>query len=202
MGAGGETISVADEQLRSFFDRLLAAKEEKEGGIVDELDRIYRAELGGLATDDMRALGFDCIIALLDECLGSTSRDTNRACYQASQMAGVKYDRFHHILKRVRIDGIRAVRPFASELRFRVTPGCVYVAAEDGGDRVKVGFSRSPEVRVEHLCRLTHMPLRLVGAVFGFPLTETSLQVALRAAWLGGEWYSADALLSDRRAAA
>lgn len=187
-----------DDMLLSVMERQASL----DHGIVGALWDIHHLVKAGRASPKDNCEAFDYIIALLDRCLGATTRDTNRAMYQAAQMLGVKYDRFHHILKRVRLHGIRAANDFAGELKLVSPPGAVYMVREIGGDRFKVGFSHDPVARIDYLRRSTGIRLEDVGCIHGYPITETALHVSLRPAWLGGEWYSAAALAKAERLAA
>jgi hypothetical protein len=145
-----------------------------------------------------RATAFDLAMCMCDLTLGDSQRQVNRAYFQASKLVGLPYDRFHHVLKKVRLNGVKEAAAFTSEMRLNIQLGDVYVLREVEGERFKVGFSQNVDFRIETVRRSMPFDVREAFRVPGVILNETAWQAVLRPCWLGGEWFSIDAF--DERA--
>lgn len=125
----------------------------------------------------------------------ATVRDINRSVRLGAEMLGVKYERLHRMLKLAAVHGpAAAIADAPNEIRFLSGEGFIYFAGEPGGNRIKIGFSANPELRLAAITRLTGIRLQEMRRFPGYMIQEHVCHVICRPAWLGGEWYDADLL--------
>lgn len=162
------------------------------------------ASLAAEATDNSSALtleeqtySLDFFLKIMGHIRGGTARDVNRAVNLGAQMLGVKYERLHRMMKLAATKGTAAaVADAPNEIRFLRGEGYVYFALEPTGDRLKIGFSQDPTLRIACVTRATGVSLVEIARFGGYPIQEQAAHVAARPAWLGGEWYDFDLLIA------
>lgn len=143
-----------------------------------------------------QAVMLDVAIDLIEKCRGNTARDMNRAIDQAAKMIGTDFKKMQRYLKIAHLRGsMAAIRDQQDEtLRWGPT-GSIYFAYDDQSNRIKIGFSANPEVRIQVVSRLTGIQLREIARFNDcYMLNEHVCHVLARPALLGGEWYDADHL--------
>lgn len=147
-------------------------------------------------TLDEQEHGLAYFLNLMKWVRGSTTRDVNRGVYLGAKMLGVEFKRLQRMMKIAAINGVAAaIRDCPNEVKYLFGEGYVYFAAAACGEKIKIGFSATPTVRLEALSRVTGMELTEIARFAGYMLNEHCCHVVARSAWLGGEWYDADLLL-------
>lgn len=142
--------------------------------------------------------GFAYFLDLMKWVRGSTARDVNRGVYLGAKMLGVDFKRLHRMMKIAAIKGAReAIKDCPNEVRCLSGEGYLYFAVDQSGNRIKIGFSANPSLRLAALARITGVQLTEVCRFEGYMLNEHCAHVVARPAWLGGEWYDAAILVEQ-----
>ena len=128
-------------------------------------------------------------------CMGSTTRDLNSASQRAADALGLLYKEFAWFAKNHTLYGSKwCVKQRPNWITIGDDCGEVYFALSSDGERLKIGWSRNPVVRVNSLQPIIGDTLTILHTESGFKINESAYHVQGRPAWLGGEWFDFDLL--------
>lgn len=175
MSEPGHNSGVAREQLRAIVDRII-------------WDTVFWSR--GKRRGDFKGLS-EIVAKSLRNCLGKSSRDTNRAFLLASVHLGWDYEFTKRTMRNFLISDSRdldllSIHPEKS--------GFVYFAAyPENGEMpdfrfIKIGFSRKPHERIKQLRKKAFgQELELINVFPALMIHEHELHILLREYHSGGE---------------
>jgi hypothetical protein len=131
------------------------------------------------------------VLSLLPRCVGIDGRTTSRAFSIAGRLLGARYEVSKYVCLALRMQETARAYKHCGDPDLTLI-GYVYECEPYSPDGTyKIGFSRTPKMRVKRLSAQRHQPLRLLSAHLGTMLDEHAQHCALRADRLPGEgeWF-------------